>query len=157
LGKLWSAVDQAARQVEQEHQGTPRTSRFDATGAHSDQENAVITFKDVQAYLDAIAAKNGGIAASPHGAFWQTDYTTFTTGQVPGLGVPIMDTANPLQSPFFVILTQPSGFQGFPQMPANGPFVTGLGYQATLADGTTISGSQIIANLKDWLSHGFPQ
>jgi len=157
LGQLWAAVDQAARQVEQEHRGAARSSRFDAAGAPSNQENAVIKFKDVQAYLDAIAAKNGGIAASPHGAFWQTVYTTFTTGQVPNVGVPIMDTAHPLQSPFFVILTDPNGFQGIPQMPAGGPFITDRGYQVALADGTMISGKDIIANLTDWLSHGYPQ
>ena len=117
----------------------------------------MISFKDVQAYLDAIAAKNGAIDDSPHGAFWQTDYNTFTTGTVPNVGVPIMNAAVPLQSPFFVILTDPAGFQGIPQMPGGGPFITDAGYQVVLANGKTITGADIIANLKSWLGSGFPQ
>jgi hypothetical protein len=114
-------------------------------------------YTDVQDYLDAIAAKaSHPIDASPHGAFWRVDYRTFTTGQVPAVGVPIMDRANPLQSAFFVILTDPNGFQGYPQMPDGGPYVTDTGYSAVLASGRAITGQQIIADLRDWLTHGFP-
>jgi hypothetical protein len=113
-------------------------------------------FKDIQAYLDAIAQKNGNLGNSPHGAFWNADYNTFKTGQVPNLGVPIMDVNNPLQSPFYLILITPEGFQGFPQMPAGGPFITDAGYQATLADGTQVTGDQIMRNMAEWLKNGFP-
>lgn len=118
----------------------------------------MIKFKDVQAYLDAIAKLNGGIDDSPHGSFWQVDYATFTTGKVPNVpGISIMNAQTPLQSPFFVILTNAGGFAGRPQMPAGGPFITDAGYQVTLADGTQITGQQIIDNLTEWLTHGFPQ
>jgi hypothetical protein len=119
----------------------------------------MIKFKDVQAYLDAIAAKNGAIDGSPHGAFWQVDYATFTTGNVPGVvpSVSIMNQQAPLQSPFFVILTNSNGWQGNPQMPDGGPYITDAGYQVTLADGTQLTGQQIIDNLTEWLNNGFPQ
>jgi hypothetical protein len=84
-------------------------------------------FAGIQSILDAIANKNGNIAYSPRGVFWRqtgnydSDYTSFTTGQVPNIGVPIIDPSNPKNSNFFVILINPDGVQGFPQMPANGP------------------------------------
>ena len=117
-----------------------------------------ITYADIKNYLTAIAAKNGGIDDSPHGAFWQgLDRDGFVNGSVPGLGVPIMNTQAPLQSNFFVILTNSQGIPGSPeQMPAGGPFVTDQGYTATLPDGTTITGAQIIANMKSWLTNGYP-
>jgi hypothetical protein len=117
----------------------------------------MIQFRDVQAYLDAVAQKNGKLADSPHGAFWNTDYTSFTTGQVPNVGIPIMDTTNPAQSPFYLILINPKGYQGIEQMPPDGPYITDPGYQVTLADGTSVTGKQIVDNIADWLSHGFPQ
>ncbi|MBV9125100.1 MAG: hypothetical protein JO112_17225 [Planctomycetes bacterium] len=116
----------------------------------------MIRFYDIKAYLDVIAAKNGHLDRSPHGRFWG-DYTTFTTGQVPGVGIPIMDQGNPLQSPFYLILTNPQGFQGIPQMPPGGPFITDEGYQATLPNGTQITGAQIATNIAQWLSNQFPQ
>ena len=120
----------------------------------------MIGFKDVQAYLDAIAKKNGHLGNSPHGAFWNTlSYDDFKTQSVPNVGIPIMDTANPLLSPFYLILITPDGFQGIPQMPIGGPFITDTNpdYQVTLADLTQITGKQIACNLAYWLSNGFPQ
>ena len=119
----------------------------------------MLKFTDVQAYLDAIAAKNGSLDDSPHGAFWQVPYATFISGNVPHVvpKVPIMNPQAPLESPFFVILANASGFGSNPQMPEGGPFITDAGYQVTLADGTQLSGQQIIDNLTDWLNHGFPE
>jgi len=117
-----------------------------------------IRYADITGYLTAIMKNdNASIDQSPHGEWWLISYTQFTTGQVPNVGIPIMDTNNPLQSAFYVILTDPNGFQGIPQMPEQGPFITDASYTATLADGTKITGAQIAANMKSWLENGFPQ
>lgn len=125
-----------------------------------------IRYADILNYLTAIANKaNNPIGNSPHGEWWSgLSYNDFLTGQVPNLGVPIMDSSNPLQSNFYVILTNQNGLQnlGMPQMPAGdsnppGPFITDAGYTATLPDGTTISGQQIQANIQSWLANGFPE
>jgi len=117
-----------------------------------------IRYADITGYLTAIMKNdNVPIDQSPHGEWWLISYQEFTTGQVPNVGIPIMDTTNPLQSAFYVILTDPNGFQGIPQMPEQGPFITDPGYTATLADGTKITGAQIAANIKSWLENGFPQ
>lgn len=117
-----------------------------------------VRYADIAGYLTAIMNNdNVPISQSPHGQWWLINYQDFKTGQVPNVGIQIMDTGNPLQSAFYVILTDPNGFEGFPQMPDGGPFITDAGYMATLADGTKISGAQIAANMKSWLENGFPQ
>jgi hypothetical protein len=124
-----------------------------------------IRYADILNYLTAIANKaNNPIGGSPHGEWWSgLSYNDFKTGQVPNMGVPIMDTSTPLQSPFYVILTNPNGAQGNPQMPGSltgnppGPFITDAGYTATLSDGTTIAGATIQANIESWLSNGYPE
>ena len=114
-----------------------------------------IVYADIQNYLNAIANKaNNPISDSPHGAWWLTpdgtsplSYNDFKTGQVPNVdSVNIMDSGTPLQSAFYVILTNPNGYQGknkrpYNQMPDGGPYITDAGYTATLPDGTTISGA----------------
>ena len=110
------------------------------------------------AYLTAIMSiEHTPIAQSPHGVWWNISYQDFTTGQVPNVGIPIMDTHNPLQSAFYVILTDKNGFQGIPQMPEGGPFITDAGYTTKLADGTEITGTEIAANMKSWLENRFPE
>ena len=130
-----------------------------------------IVYADIQNYLNAIANKaNNQIGDSPHGAWWLTpdgtsplSYNDFKTGQIPNVdSVNIMDSGTPLQSAFYVILTNPNGYQGnnqgpYNQMPDGGPYITDAGYTATLPDGTTISGAQIQANIELWLSNGFPE
>jgi len=130
-----------------------------------------IRYADIQNYLTAIANKaNNPVSDAPHGEWWLTpdgksplSYKDFLDGQVTNLGIPIMDQNNPLQSNFYVILTNPNGCQGFNQMPGGGPsppagpFITDAGYSATLPDNTTISGTQIAANIESWLSNGFPE
>ena len=112
-----------------------------------------VVYADIQNYLNAIANKaNNPIGDSPHGAWWLApdgtsplSYNDFLTGQMPNLdSVNIMDSGTPLQSAFYVILTNPNGYQGNRnQMPDGGPYITDAGYTATLPDGTTISGAQI--------------
>jgi len=120
---------------------------------------ASIHYPDILAYLDAIMKKEDrSIDGSPHGDWWSgLSYADFTTGPVPNVGIPIMDAANPLQSAFYVILTDTGGFMGINQMPDGGPHITDPGYTATLAGGATITGAEIAANMKSWLSNGFPQ
>jgi hypothetical protein len=121
-------------------------------------------FSDIQNILDAIANKNGSIGNSPHGVFWRqtgnyaNDYKLFVTGQVPNVGLPIMDAKTPLNSNFFVILTNPNGLSGpgIPQMPEGGPYVTDAGYSA-LVNNVTMTGTQIVAAMTSWLNSGFPQ
>jgi hypothetical protein len=85
----------------------------------------------------------------PHGAFWRRtgdydlDYTEFTSGNVPKVGLPIVKKApgEELQSIFYVILTDPNGLpnEGMPQMPAGGPYITDAGYQVDV-NGVTMTG-----------------
>jgi hypothetical protein len=121
----------------------------------------MIRFSDIKTYLTAIAKKaQTPIGASPHKAFWEgMDRAAFTTGTVPHVGVPIMNIDEPLKSPIFVVLTDKNGLEsaGIPQMPEGGDFVTDPGYKATLPDGTEITGQQIIDNMKEWLTNGFPE
>lgn len=126
-------------------------------------------FSDIQIILDAIAKKShDSINTSPHGRFWLQsgnygqDYTAFTTGNVPNVGLPIMDPTTPLQSNFFVILTNPNGLsdQGIPQMPAeSGAYITDPGYSAELGapvNGlSTMTGQQMIDAMTSWLTSGF--
>ena len=118
-----------------------------------------IRYADILNYLTAIMNKETNpISGSPHGEWWSgLSYNDFVSGQVPNLGVPIMNSSNPLQSAFYVILTNTNGYQGMPQMPYGGPFITDAGYSATLPDKTTISGATIQANIQSWLANGFPE
>jgi hypothetical protein len=126
-----------------------------------------LTFADIQNMLDAIAAAgNNPISNSPHATFWRQtgvyaqDYTAFTTGSVPNVGLPIMNTASgqELTSNFFVILTNPNGLQsqGIEQMPGGGPYITDSGYTA-IVNGNKMTGQEIIAAMTSWLTNGFPQ
>jgi hypothetical protein len=118
-----------------------------------------IVYQDILNYLTAIMNKeNKPIGGSPHGEWWSgLSYNGFVTGQVPNLGVPIMNSSDPTQSAFYLILTNTNGYQGMPQMPYGGPFITDTNYTATLPDNTTISGATIAANIQSWLSNGFPE
>ena len=125
-----------------------------------------IRYADITGYLTAIMNKEKlPIDQSPHGAWWldangqPISYQDFTTGQVANVGIPIMDTQNPLQSAFYVILADTGGFQGLPQMPIGGPHITDNNgtITFTLANGTQISGAQIAANMRSWLENNFPQ
>jgi hypothetical protein len=122
-----------------------------------------IRYQDILNYLTAIANKaNNAISNAPHGDWWSgLTYQQFLSAKV--LNQNVMDTSTPLQSLFYVILTNPNGAQGFPQMPGSegsnppGPFITDANYTATLPDNTTISGATIQANIESWLSNGYPE
>ena len=122
-----------------------------------------VSYARIQAYLDAIAAQaNGDVTASPHGEFWHVDYAAFVAGNVPGVqcqGHPIPDLAagHLVNSAFYRILTDGTGFCGMEQMPAGGPFITDPGLQLVLADGTQITGAQVQADIHDWLANGAPE
>lgn len=132
-----------------------------------------IKFSDVQNMLDAILANSTWaqgqpppLQPPPHGAFWRQtgnydqDYTLFTTGAVPNVGIPIMNTAagQELTSNFYVILTDPNGLagQGIEQMPAGGPYITAPGYQV-MVNGRKMSGQDIQQALAGWLTGGHPK
>lgn len=134
-----------------------------------------VKYSDVQKMLDAVLAnstwaqgKTPPLAPQPHLVFWRQtgdydqDHTLFTTGDVPNVGIPIMNTTpgKELTSNFYMILTNPAGLpdQGISQMPGGpgGPFITDSGYQVTVG-GTMMSGQQIQDALAQWLTHGFPK
>jgi hypothetical protein len=121
-----------------------------------------IGFLTVQAYLDALADLNGALNDSPHKAFWKVSYDAFIAGKVPGVlcqgaAVPIINKDAPEQSPFYLILTDPSGWCGKRQMPGGGPFITDDDLDIPLADGTIVKGKQVRDDLAAWLQHGYPK
>ncbi|AAY91918.1 hypothetical protein D3X12_18250 [Pseudomonas protegens] len=115
---------------------------------------ALNTFKDVQNLLDAFVAQNNlPISGAPHGAFWQTSYQSFVTGNVPGIqnpetgqAVPILVKGDGAHSNLIYALSgtpgTPWGPDGdFGQMPPGGPFLP----QAQIDE------------LSAWISQGCPQ
>jgi hypothetical protein len=84
-------------------------------------QNSINNYKDLQDLLNSFVNANsltpGG---APHGVFWETlDYTGFTTGDVPNLGVKILvigDSANSA-----IIQALKGTLAGFPPMPAPSP------------------------------------
>src|SRR5438132_3593373 len=123
-----------------------------------------VTFAKIQAYLNAIInhPDTNPIENSPHQAFWNdVARDQFVNGVVPHVKcntqpIPIIDKTSPLNSPFFLILTNSTGFCNKRQMPGGGPFITDQDYKVTLPDGTTVTGQQIQDDIHDWLSNGFP-
>jgi len=126
-----------------------------------------IHYADITNYLDAIANNaNGDVGSAPHQYWWHVNadinqpplpYDDFVSGEVFGIGVPIIDKSNPLSSVFYVLLTTPAGAEGYPQMPKGGPFITDSGFSVQLPDGTTVTGSEIQANMAEWLGSGYPE
>jgi hypothetical protein len=120
-----------------------------------------ITFKRLQDYLNGFANNaNLDPANSGHGIFWNTTYQAFITGTVPskhcnGQVVPIIDPVNKANSAFNQILR--AGWCNMPQMPKTGPYVTDANYSITLADGTKVTGVQILKDIQDWLNAGAPE
>jgi hypothetical protein len=121
-----------------------------------------VTYADIQAYLDAIADKAvNDVAFSSHDRFWRVPYKQFITGTVPGekcggLPIPIVNSS-PASCPLYEALTSPTGWCKLGRMPLGGPFITDPGYSVTLKDGTTISGSQIDADIVWWLTNKMPE
>ena len=135
----------------------------------------MITFSIIQSYLNAILTKaNGDIDASPHKRFWDTDYVTFRDGVIPGGAdtscegnpVPIINKENPVETAFYLILK--GRFCDMPRMPFGGEFafknqpdgsVSTPTYDVTLPDGTVAqkTGVQILADIEEWLTNGYPE
>jgi len=122
-----------------------------------------IKYAQIQSYLDAIAAKaNLDVEDSNHKSFWKVSYNDFVNGVVPGITcqgnpIPLIDKQDPGNSAFYLVLTGDKKFCSKPQMPKTGPFVTDPNYSVTLANGTAVTGAQILADIHDWLTNGFPQ
>lgn len=123
---------------------------------------ATITYETLIKYLDAIDL-NGSLSASgaPHGVFWKDGggnplpLATFKALSitVPGGTVKIFNEMQPDQSPLYLILL--GTWNGFPQMPKTGPFITDAGYSVTV-DGNAVSGTQIKNDLLAWIKQEFP-
>jgi hypothetical protein len=134
-------------------------------------------YSDIITYLDAIASNaNNDVGQAPHHYWWHVNhdmtqpplaYDDFTSGTVYKIGVPIINTATPLQSTFYLLLSTPGGVGGYRQMPDGGftdpnnpngapVYLTDASCQIQLADGS-IAGTQILAAMQDWLSNGYPQ
>jgi hypothetical protein len=121
---------------------------------------AAIAYETLIAYLDGIDAK-GNLAAdgAPHGVFWKDgngdnlSLATFKGLTILG-NVKIFNDVHPEQSPLYLILQGP--WNGRPQMPKTGPYITDAGYSITV-NGATITGNQIKADFLDWLQQEFPK
>jgi hypothetical protein len=136
-----------------------------------------INFARVVAYLDGIANQPGvDITGSPHGTFWRVTRDQFVAGTVPNatcrdhvngaiqpVPIPIVHPNHSANSPILNILI--AAFQrpmtdgstcNKRQMPAGGPFITAPGASITLADGSALTGAQILADLRDWIDAGCP-
>jgi hypothetical protein len=114
---------------------------------------ALKSFAEVQNLITSVLAQNGesgGVATSPHGAFWANlNYQQFTAGDVPNVNppVPILVVGDSSKS-YLILSLQGIGPLFDPntgtygQMPANGPpFFT----------------AAQIAEIAGWIDAGCPQ
>jgi hypothetical protein len=120
----------------------------------------IISFRRVQAYLNAIADAHGAIQSSPHRRFWNVAYLDFVDDQVPNVAcnnqpVAIINRRSPFESPFFLILQ--GQWCDLPQMPRGGPYITEPNFEVDLPDGTAVTGPEILADLTSWLTNGYPE
>ena len=124
-------------------------------------------YADIILYLDSIAANaNGDVSSAPHGYWWHLNqdgsqrpltYNEFITGTVHGIGVPIIDRSNPLQSLFYLLLSTKGGTQGYNQMPWHGPYLTDPGATLPVGNNPNFPAAQIITDMKEWLGNGYPE
>jgi hypothetical protein len=127
-----------------------------------------IKFARLQEYLDLIVAHAGSnVGFAPHKRFWAS-HLSLTAQPLPRpkcqgediFAVKYLDEAHTKvdadNSPLFIILTSAQGFCARDQMPPSGPFITDVGYQLTLSDGTVVDGAQIKSDIHDWLASGAP-
>jgi hypothetical protein len=138
-----------------------------------------INFARVVVYLDGIANQPGvDLSSSPHGPFWRVTRDQFVAGSVSdttcrdhvdgaaqNVPIPIVHPHNAMNSPILNILLT-TGLQRpmtdgstckKRQMPGGGPFVTDPASSITLADGSAVTGAQILADLRDWIDAGCPE
>lgn len=115
---------------------------------------ALNSFADVQNFFNTFIQNNGiQISAAPHGAFWETSYTSFVTGNVPnvtdpntGDPIPILTKGDGATSNIiYAMAGTPGTLWGpdgaFGQMPAGGPYFT----------------AGEIAELSAWITEGCPE
>nr|BFD41576.1 hypothetical protein FFPRI1PSEUD_30750 [Pseudomonas sp. FFPRI_1] len=115
---------------------------------------ALNSFKDVQNLLDSYVAQNNlPISGAPHGAFWQTSYQAFVTGNVPGVqdpntgqALPILSKGDGAHSNIIYALSGTAGTYWGPEG-AFGPMPPG---------GPSMPQAQI-DELSAWISNGCPQ
>jgi hypothetical protein len=125
---------------------------------------AGVVYKDIQAYLDAIADNPNNkrdVANSGHDRFWKVPYQQFISNVVPnevcaGKAIKIVDP-DPSKCPFYQSIKNPSGWCNTGQMPKKGPFITDPGYTVTLKDGSTITGAKIDEQIVWWLTNNMPE
>ncbi len=125
---------------------------------------SAVTYETILKYLDAIDLKgNKSASNAPHDVFWKDSQgnnlplATFKglSIAVPNGPVKIFDAGQPDQSPLYLILLGP--WNGRPQMPKTGPFITDTNpdYSVDIG-GTTVTGSQIKRDLLAWIRQEFP-
>lgn len=123
-----------------------------------------VTFSDIQMYLEGIANNPNNkrnVDNSNHARFWKVSYQSFINGTVPGeacTGKPIpIVNKDPAQCAFYQSLKNAAGWCSLGQMPKRGPFITDAGYVVKLSNGTSISGTDIDANIVWWLTNNMPE
>src|SRR3984885_9666539 len=117
---------------------------------------ALNSFTDVQAFFNNfISANNIQILQAPHGAFWNTSYDNFVTGNVPNvvdpntnLPIPVLTKGDGAHSNIVYALAgrpntlwDPNNPAGFGQMPYGGPYFS----------------TAQINDLSNWITAGCPQ
>jgi len=109
-------------------------------------QKSITNYKDLQDLLNSFVGVNSltpGLA--PHGVFWNTlSYQQFVTGNVPGIGVPILVKGNSAKSNLVQVLNGTS--TNFPQMPQPNP-----PYSAN-----TPSQDDVISQVSAWIDAGCP-
>jgi hypothetical protein len=128
-----------------------------------------ITYSDISMYLDAIGnVANNDPGQAIHKYWWHVGqdpgqpalaYNDFKTGTVFGIGVPIIGTdanqKDPLESAFYLVLKGGDSKYG-PQMPQGGPYLTDANFPVQTINGQKLTGTQILANIAEWLGNGYP-
>ncbi|MCB2399350.1 hypothetical protein [Rhizobium ruizarguesonis] len=126
-----------------------------------------IDFSRIVEYLDAIANHPDGndTKFSPHRFFWRVDRASFIAMNVPGVAcvrgtdhtqIRAVIPGDADNSPLLKILAEDGTVCAKPQMPGSGPFLTDAGYAVQLLDGTSVSGTQVLADLRSWITDGCP-
>jgi len=132
---------------------------------------AKVVYSDIINYLDMIDGQSLGSFNAKHGTWWYNSdgstpitYAEFTTGNVPnvsyqGQPVPIMNTKDPVQSNFYLVLIRAGGIPASnnKQMPKDGPYITDPGWTGVNNNNVQLSGKQVMDAIEWWLSNGFPE
>jgi hypothetical protein len=113
------------------------------------------SFAAVQQFITQVLTQNGDIGklgGSPHGAFWNTTYNQFVTGNVPnvddpntGQPMPILVNGNSAQSNLIIALL------------GIGPIFGGNGPIGQMPEGGTPFTLDQIKSIAAWIDNGCPQ